>query len=132
MPVVLVCHWLPDGELARWTKEFADCEFVDGRDPAVAARQLPRAGMVYGLPDVDRLAEASGVRWIQLASAGVPAALCPVATKQGIRVTNLAGLYGPSIAEHALGLMLILSRNLQVVQCNQAEKKWDRRVANTM
>ena len=130
--VVLICHWLPDGELARWTSEFADCEFVEARDPAIAARELPRSGIVYGLPDVGKLAEAAGVQWIQLASAGVPAPLCPVATKRNIRVTNLAGLYGPSIAEHALGLMLILSRNLQVAQCNQAQKKWDRSVANTM
>lgn len=131
-PVILICHWLPDGELARWTSEFAECDFVDGRDPAVAVRELPRANIVYGLPDVGKLVEATGVRWIQLASAGVPAALCPVAAERNIRVTNLAGLYGPTIAEHALALMLILSRNLQIVQCNQAAKKWDRSVANTM
>src|SRR5262245_65931614 len=101
--VVLICHWLPDGELARWRSEFSDCEFVEGCDPAVAARELPRASIVYGLPDIAKLAEATGVRWIQLASAGVPAALCPAATKQHLRVTNLAGLYGPSIAEHAPG-----------------------------
>lgn len=130
--VILICHWLPDGELARWTNEFSECVFVEGRDPAVAARELPRANIVYGLPDVTELAETPAVRWIQLASAGVPGALCPVATKQNIRVTNLAGLYGATIAEHALGLMLILSRNLQIVQCNQAQKKWDRSVANTM
>ncbi|MCI0683865.1 MAG: D-2-hydroxyacid dehydrogenase [Gemmataceae bacterium] len=130
--VILVCHWLPDGELPRWRDEFADCEFVDGRDPAVAARELPRANIVYGLPDVGKLAAAASVRWIQLASAGVPAALCPVALERNIRVTNLAGLYGPTIAEHAVGLMLILSRNLQIAERNQAEKKWDRSVANTM
>jgi phosphoglycerate dehydrogenase-like enzyme len=131
-PVILICHWLSDGELARWTNEFSECDFVEGHDPAIAARELARANIVYGLPDVAKLAEATGVRWIQLASAGVPATLCPVAAQRNIGVTNLAGLYGPSIAEHALALMLILSRNLQVVQCNQAEKKWERSVANTM
>lgn len=149
-PAVLICHWLPDGELARWTSEFSECEFVDCRDPAVAVHELPRANIVYGLPDivklaetpavgwiklasaVGKMAETPGVRWIQLASAGVPAVLCPVAAERNIRVTNLAGLYGPTIAEHALALMLILSRNLQIVQCNQAARKWDRSVANTM
>jgi len=129
---ILACHWLPDGELARWTKEFSDCDFIDARDLQVAARELPRATIVYGLPDTTLLPQATGLRWIQLASAGVPAALCPVAAQQNIRVTNLAGLYGPTIAEHALGLMLILSRNLHVAQFNQRDKKWDRTVANTM
>jgi phosphoglycerate dehydrogenase-like enzyme len=72
------------------------------------------------------------LRWIQLASAGVPAALCPIAIDKRIRVTNLAGLYGPTIAEHGLAMMMILSRNLHIVQRNQAAKNWDRAVADTM
>src|SRR5262249_43282765 len=124
--------WLPDGELARWTKEFPDCVLIDARDAKVAAREMPRATIAYGLPDIKAIPDAKALRWIQLASAGVPAALCPVAIEQNIRVTNLAGLYGPTIAEHAIALMLILSRNLNVAQTNQRDKKWDRTVANTM
>ncbi len=131
-PFILVCHWLPDGECARWTNEFGDCEWVDARAPQVAARALPRATISYGLPDIKLLSQAKALRWLQLASAGVPAALCSIAAQQSVRVTNLAGLYGPTIAEHALSLMLILSRNLQIVQRNQFEKKWDRTVADTM
>lgn len=129
---ILVFHWLPDGELARWTKEFNDCTMIDARDAKVAAREMPRATIAYGLPDIQAIPDAKSLRWIQLASAGVPAALCPIATQQNIRVTNLAGLYGPTIAEHAIALMLILSRNLHVAQANQRDKKWDRTVANTM
>jgi phosphoglycerate dehydrogenase-like enzyme len=129
---VLVCHWLPEGELARWGKEFVDCTFLDAREPEALRRHLPTADIAYGLPDVQQLLQAKPLRWIQLASAGVPAALCPIAQGQDIRVTNLAGLYGPTIAEHALALMLILSRNLHLVGRNQAERKWDRSVADTM
>src|SRR5262245_44783944 len=129
---VLVCHWLPEGMLASWTREFPDCDFVDGRDPQATGRELSFVSVAYGLPEPQLLAAARGLRWIQLASAGVPASLCPVAIERDIRVTNLAGLYGPTIAEHALSLMLILSRNLQVAQRNQTAKKWDRTVAGTM
>ncbi len=125
---VIVCHWLPDGELARWQREFPHIEFVAAQTPDA----LARADIAYGLPDLARLPAAAKLRWIQLASAGVPAALCPIATAQQIQVTNLAGLYGPTIAEHALALLLILNRNLQIVQRNQARKAWDRTVANTM
>lgn len=125
---VIVCHWLPDGELARWQREFPHLEFVDAKTPDA----LGRADIAYGLPDLARLAEAGKLRWIQLASAGVPAALCGIAKQKQIQVTNLAGLYGPTIAEHALAMLLMLNRNLQVVQRNQASKAWDRTVADTM
>src|SRR4051794_33705777 len=96
-PLVLVLHWLPDGELARWRREFPQCDFADGNEPGQADRLVPDAAITYGLPDVARLPEARHLRWIQLASAGVPADLCAPALQQKIHVTNLAGLYGPTI-----------------------------------
>lgn len=125
-PLVLVFHWLPDGELARWRKEFSSCEFVDG--PSNLER-LADAAVCYGLPDLELLANAKKLRWLQLGSAGVPHALCPIATQLNITVTNLAGLYGPTIAEHALAMLLFLARNLHSAARNQTKEKWDRSVA---
>jgi phosphoglycerate dehydrogenase-like enzyme len=132
-PVILILHsFLPDGVVARWQAEFSECEFVDGRQPEVGERRLKDAVIAYGVPPIARLGEAPSLQWIQLLSAGVPAALCPEAANRNILVTNLAGLYGPTIAEHALAMMLILSRNLQMAVRNQQERRWDRGVANTM
>src|SRR5262245_45029048 len=103
-PQVLVLAGLPDGVLPRLTEAFAEFDFVDARDPGVCDRQLRGAAITYGLPPVAHLGEAGGLRWVQLASAGVPRDLCPPARARGLVVTNLAGLYGPSIAEHALAL----------------------------
>ena len=129
---IAVCHWLPDGVLARWTNDFAECEFVDAGTREQQQGRLARCDVAYGLPDLEALEKSPTLRWVQLASAGVPAALCGLARAKGIRVTNLSGLYGPTIAEHALAMLLTLSRNLQVAQRNQASKTWDRSVANTM
>ncbi len=130
---ILICHsFLPEGQLARWQKDFPDLAFVDAREPATLAMRYAEATIAYGLPELPALSKMPKLRWIQLASAGVPAALCPIATAQKIRVTNLAGLYGPTIAEHALSMMLMLSRNLHIVLRNQASKTWDRSVATTM
>jgi phosphoglycerate dehydrogenase-like enzyme len=135
----LILAWLPDGVLARLEADFPNCEFIDGRDAAVCDRHLRRVGITYGLPPVARLDEAAGLRWIQLISAGVPQDLCAkvlqrVADTPGsqLTVTNLAGLYGTTIAQHALALMLILTRNLHVVLRNQQAGRWDRDVAHTM
>jgi phosphoglycerate dehydrogenase-like enzyme len=131
-PLVLVLNWLPEGVLGQWSGEFTDFEFVDGQEGATLDREIGRAAITYGLPPVARLREARQLRWIQLTSAGVPQDLCGPARDQGITVTNLAGLYGSSIAEHAFALMLILARNLQVALANQMRRRWDRSVARTM
>jgi len=131
-PKVLILAWLPEGMLPRLVAAFPQIEFVDGREPAVCAQHLADATVTYGLPPIDRLAQASRLAWIQLISAGVPQDLCSVAARRNIKVTNLAGLYGPSIGEHALGLMIMLARNLHRAVRNQEQKRWDREVARTM
>jgi phosphoglycerate dehydrogenase-like enzyme len=131
-PVVLLLAWMPDSMLPRLAGEFTGCEVIDARDPAVFDRHWGRAAITFGLPPVDRLGEAPRLRWIQLISAGVPQELCPLARRAGITVTNLAGLYGSSIAEHALALMGMLARNLHVAVRNQQAGRWDRDVATTM
>ncbi len=131
-PLVLILHWLPDGELARWGKEFPECEFLDARSPQIFEEHFGRGAIAYGLPGIQRLPEARSLRWLQLASAGVPGPLCPVAQRQNLRVTNLAGLYGLSIAEHALCMMLFLSRQVHVAHRNQEQKRWDPSIAGHM
>ena len=107
---ILICHsFLPEGQLSRWQKDFPDLTFLDARQPAVFAEHHGKTTLAYGLPDIGAIAAMPKLRWIQLASAGVPAALCGIAKKQQIQVTNLAGLYGPTIAEHALALLLFLA-----------------------
>ncbi|MCI0464764.1 MAG: D-2-hydroxyacid dehydrogenase [Gemmataceae bacterium] len=131
-PRVLILAWLPDGVLDRLIARFPGCEFLDARDSPAFEHYWPGATITYGLPPVARLAEAPGLRWVQLISAGVPPELCPAAQDRGVIVTNLAGLYGPSIAEHALALMMLLVRNLHTALRHQTERLWDRNVAQRM
>lgn len=131
-PLVLILTWVPDGGLARLAAECPDFEFVDGREGAARDRHLNRAAVTYGPPPVERLGDAPALRWVQLTAAGVPRDLCQAAHARGLTVTNLAGLYGPTIAEHALALMTVLARNLHVALRNQAQRRWDRDVARTM
>src|SRR6266446_6228625 len=129
---VLILAWLPEGMAPRLVVEFPQVEFVDAREPAVLEQHLASATACYGFPPIAPLDEAARLAWIQLTSAGVPQELCPVAARRNIQVTNLAGLYGPSIAEHALALMVMLARNMHLAVRNQAQKRWDRDIARTM
>jgi phosphoglycerate dehydrogenase-like enzyme len=131
-PLVLVMAWMPDDMLERLVSEFTECYLVDARDQAMVEHFLSRATIIYGLPSAAQVSRAANLRWLQLTSAGVPPDLCTLARQRGITVTNLAGLYGSAIAEHALALMVMLARNLHIALRNQGERKWDRSVAGTM
>jgi phosphoglycerate dehydrogenase-like enzyme len=129
---VLVLAWLPEGCFEHLRSGFPDCDWIDGRDPGVRDQSLGEADVTYGLPLLEQLHDASHLRWIQLTSAGVPGELCALARQRGLRVTNLAGLYGPTIAEHAIGLLLLLTRNFLTVQRNQQAHRWDRSVMSAV
>jgi phosphoglycerate dehydrogenase-like enzyme len=126
---ILVLAWLPDGVFGHLAARFPECTWVDAREPAVFEQHLPAAQITYGLPLVARLSDMPLLRWIQLIAAGVPAELCAPARARDVTVTNLAGLYGNSIAEHALALMTVLARNMHRAFVNQARQRWDRTVA---
>ncbi|MFN4258577.1 MAG: D-2-hydroxyacid dehydrogenase [Gemmataceae bacterium] len=132
-PLVLLLDWTPEGTIDRLRREVPELDFHDGRDDETFRRYWRQTAITYGVPPLDRLSEADQLRWVQLASAGVPASFRAAAQQRGLRVTNLAGLYGPTIAEHALALMLMLARNLHQVMCHQFERLWDdKEVARTM
>jgi phosphoglycerate dehydrogenase-like enzyme len=131
-PVILILEWMPPEMLGRLASEFPSCTVVDARAADVRERLLAHAVVTYGMPPPERLQDAPKLRWIQLISAGVPPGLCEAAQAHGWIVTNLAGLYGAGIAEHAVGMMLVLSRNLQVALRQQLQQRWDRALAHTM
>jgi phosphoglycerate dehydrogenase-like enzyme len=130
--LVVLAAWMPDAIRTRLVAEFPECEFVVPAAPAALDRWLTQAVVLYGLPTAQQVETAAALRWLQLASAGVAPAMCSVALRRGLTVTNLAGLYGTSIAQHALGMLLMLARNLHVALRNQTQRRWDRDVARTM
>lgn len=128
-PRIVVAAWMPPGVFERLAQRRPEWEWIDGREPTALDRSLPGANILYGLPPVPRLADAVDLRWIQLVSAGVPPELCPIAKERNIVVTNLAGLYGNSIAELALAFMILLTRRMHLAFRNQPARVWDRGIA---
>jgi phosphoglycerate dehydrogenase-like enzyme len=66
---------------------------------------------------------ASGLRWIQTTSIGFEA-LSAHPPRQGIVVTNAAGLKAPTVAEHAMTLLLAVMRNLPGAEERQRSARW--------
>jgi phosphoglycerate dehydrogenase-like enzyme len=83
------------------------------------------ADVIFGWPKPQWVAEAPGVRWVQLASAGSDG-------WYGIRPTDLlltkaSGTFGIPISEWIIGTMLMLTRNLHLYRDQQREAVWQSR-----
>lgn len=132
MSILLLTAWVHESIRARLATEFPNADIVDARERPVLEEKLPAATIVYGQLPAELAPKAHALRWLQLNSAGVPLPLCDALRGTDVRVTNLAGLYGPTIAEHAVALMLMLARNLHQALHQQQQTLWQRDLASTM
>jgi D-2-hydroxyacid dehydrogenase (NADP+) len=75
---------------------------------------------------------AKKLKWVGVMSAGVERVLYPADGTSDLRdssitLTNNKVVQGPEIADHALAMLLMMSRNLNVLYRNDQEQKWDPR-----
>lgn len=74
------------------------------------------------------LRAATNLVWVQAQSAGVERFLAvpELATSDRVVLTNLRGVHGPAIADHAFAMLLALTRDLSVHLAGRAEGAWRR------
>ena len=131
-PKVLLLDEIQDDTVNVMNEAVPGVEFIDARTTEVRDEHLPTAEIIYGFLPLDQYDKATSLKWLQLLSAGVPRRLCPIAKNKNFIVTNLAGLYGPSIAEHTVTVMSMLCRNLHIAMQNQFRSTWDATINKTM
>jgi phosphoglycerate dehydrogenase-like enzyme len=84
------------------------------------AEVVAGADVLIGLCTPEIVARGVNLKWIQLLNAGADScATIPAVAARGILVTNLQRIQGPHMAEHAIALMLALSRALPVYAAEQ-------------
>jgi phosphoglycerate dehydrogenase-like enzyme len=59
----------------------------------------------------DQFAFAKKLKWIHSTAAGVNQLMYPALKNSGVLVTNPSGLFSPGMAEHVIGMMVLLARN---------------------
>ncbi len=92
--------------------------------PEEAAGPGARAEIFYGwgLPR-PLLANAKGLRWIQCMGAGVERLLVPELAA-GVRITRVAGIFGPWMAEYTLGWCLWVTQRMDGFRASQRQRRW--------
>jgi phosphoglycerate dehydrogenase-like enzyme len=116
-------------ELAELAKLAPNLRIVTGLS---AADALARAEEAHGVDAryVTRefLAKAKNLVWVQAMNAGVErlVAVEPLVKNERIVLTNHRAVQGPAIADHAMALLLSLTRDLRFHAANQEKKVWGR------
>ena len=97
---------------------------ADGGQALAAA---PRADVIFGCVDEEVFARAARLKWIQATASGVDSMLFPALRDGAVALACEKGLVGPHLADHAMALLLALTRQLAAA-VRDGVASWDRRL----
>ena len=99
---------------------------VAGED-ATLAEQVADADAIIGEINPELFHAAKKLRWVQVHSAGVERYVFPEFADSAVVLTNCKILQGPNIADHAMSLLLALTRDLYLAIPDRVKEEWNRR-----
>ena len=121
---VLVPSWVEKDAPALQAK-YPALKLVIYHDAAEAKAHAAEAEGIIGTPSADFLEAAPKLRWVHNYSAGVEEVVGLPGIKDGkVTLTSLKIYQGPEIADHALALLLHLTRNIALYEAAGKEGKW--------
>lgn len=116
---------LPPSQLERLARRFPGVRFADAPSASARAREFPDADVLFlSRLSPAELSAAPRVRWIQSPAAGVGGLLFPELRARPIVLTNARGVHGEPIAEHVIGLVVVLFRQIHLAIARQARREW--------
>ncbi len=89
-----------------------------------ALEHAPHVDAAFQFASEAFVGAAPNLRWIQTLSAGINNLPFQLLIDRDISVTNAATVYGPNMADHTLGLMLTLCRQLRIIDRHQTVHGW--------
>lgn len=129
---LVICVWHP---FTEWRPKPAMAGAIRERWPAMRVVHLPNYDTLpQELPDTDifigysiradQLQSAKQLKWVHSTAAGVAQLMYPELRDSGILVTNASGIFSIPMAEHTMGLILALARNLPDSVRFQDQSTW--------
>src|SRR5215469_9222498 len=128
-PIVLVAEELSPAAIAQLESGF-EVRYVDGSDRAALLPALAGADAVIVRSatriDAEALAQAPNLRVVARAGVGLDNVDVEAATKAGVMVVNAPSSNTVSAAEHAVGLLLAVARNVPQAMASLRAGEWQR------
>jgi D-3-phosphoglycerate dehydrogenase / 2-oxoglutarate reductase len=129
IPVVLVAEELSPAAIAQLESGF-EVRYVDGSDRAALLPALAGADAVIVRSatriDAEALALAPNLRVVARAGVGLDNVDVEAATRAGVMVVNAPSSNTVSAAEHAVGLLLAVARNVPQAMASLKAGEWQR------
>jgi len=88
------------------------------------AQKVVDADAIFGTITPDLLRAARKLRWVQIYSAGAENYLFPEMVNSNVVLTNCKIIQGPNIADHAMALLLALTRGLHHAIPQRTGEEW--------
>lgn len=105
-------------------------EIIGVDNVGAALSVLPHADVYIGVCNADVLRAGTRLRWIQLITAGAERCVVPPDVgDRPILITNAQAIFGPQMADHAMGMLLTLTRGLRSYHDQQRSGAWSNRTA---
>jgi phosphoglycerate dehydrogenase-like enzyme len=120
---------MSQNELEEMRKLAPNLRIVTDLTPAQALARAEEAhGVEARYANPEFLKSAKNLAWVQAMSAGVDNVLRneSLVSNERIVLTNHRGIHGPAIADHAMAMLLSLTRDLRFHGANQSRKEWGR------
>jgi D-2-hydroxyacid dehydrogenase (NADP+) len=106
-------------------KRWPDMRVVHLPDYKRLAEELPDTDIFVGYSLRPRqIRDACKLKWIHSTAAGVAQLIYPELRDSGVVVTNPSGIFSKAMAEHTMGLLLALARNLPDSVRHQDRANW--------
>jgi phosphoglycerate dehydrogenase-like enzyme len=99
---------------------------VAAKSPKLAPEEVMDADAIFGTINPELFRAAKKLKWVQVYSAGVETYRFPEFLNSQVTLTNCKIIQGPNIADHALSLLLALTRDLYQVIPARASEEWRR------
>lgn len=124
-PRVLVAG-VSEQELKDLKQAVPEVDLFTARGEELASKVIDADGLV-GTCSPEVVKAGRKLKWVQVGSAGVSYCMYPELVESEIILTNAKIIQGPEIADHALALLLFLTRNLSSAAENMSVGEWNRR-----
>ncbi|HYW65534.1 MAG TPA: D-2-hydroxyacid dehydrogenase [Candidatus Dormibacteraeota bacterium] len=119
-------EWRPKPSMARAIRtRWPGMRVIHLPDYTRLAEELPDTDIFVGYSlRPEQLKDAKRLKWIHSTAAGVAQLMYPELRDSGVVVTNPRGIFAVPMAEHAIGLMLALARNIPDSVRQQDRAQW--------
>ena len=108
------------------TSSFPEAEIVNASTTEEQLHHIRDADVFHGFLDAELYAAAERLKWYQIAAAGIDGIVrIPGFVESDVVLTNTKGPHVDSMANHAIGMMLILAHKWQEFFRDAAERRWD-------